>query len=189
MSFHTPLVFIDVETTGLSTRSGGRVLEIGAIRVENNQIVAQYKQLLHPGTEVPYFITKITGITDEDVSGAPEFSQVANEVNTLFEDAIFVAHNVNFDYGFMQHEFKEAGIAFKKDRLCTVKLSRTLFPEHKSHALDKIIERHGFDVENRHRAFDDAEILYKFYMHLLKDKQADLLRAMSKNMILCRNHG
>lgn len=188
MSLHTPLVFIDVETTGLSPRSGGRVLEIGAIRVENNQIVSSFKQLLHPGTEVPYFITNITGIRDQDVIDAPPFETIASRLQQLFEDAIFVAHNVGFDYGFIQSEFSKVGIGFKKDRLCTVKLSRWLFPEHKSHSLDKIIQRHGFDVANRHRAYDDAEVLVKFYQHLRDIDEPRLLQAVSKTMTLCRNH-
>jgi DNA polymerase III subunit epsilon len=184
-----PLVFLDVETTGLSPRSGGRVLEVGALRVENDKPVAEYRQLLYPGVSVPSFITDITGITDDDVVDAPAFEDVASEIHTLFQDAVFVAHNVNFDYGFMKSEFAQVGTDFRKDRFCTVKLSRTLFPEHKSHALDRIIERHGFTVENRHRAFDDAEILYKFYLHLLHERKEDLFQAISKTMILCRNHG
>lgn len=188
MNSHPPFVFIDTETTGLSARTGGRVLEIGALRVEDNKVVAKYKQLLHPETDVPYFITQITGITDQDVESAPTFADIFQDVRELFKDAIFIAHNVNFDYKFLQSEFEKVGEQFKKDRLCTVRLSRKLFPEHKSHSLDKIIERHGFEVENRHRAYDDAEILYKFYSHLQKDRQEDLQKAIEKTMILCKDH-
>lgn len=189
MVTHTPYVFLDVETTGLSPRAGGRVIEVGALRVENNIVVARYKQFFHPGTTIPSFITRITGISDKDVVSAPAFEQAAREVNSLFDNAIFVAHNVNFDYGFLQSEFTRSGIQFKKDRLCTVKLSRWLYPEHKSHSLDKIIERHGFSVESRHRAYDDAEILYKFYSHLRDIDEPKLLHGITKNMTFCRNHG
>ncbi len=189
MTDHTPLVFVDVETTGLSARTGGRVIEIGAIRVENNKVVAKYKQLLHPGTDIPHFITNITGIKDEDVEKAPTFEEVAHDVSSFFKDALFVAHNVNFDYGFMQHEFLKAGLKFQKDRLCTVRLSRWWFPEQRSHSLDKIIQRHGFSIKNRHRAYDDAAVLHAFYEHLRAIDEVKLLLAMSKTTTWARHHG
>lgn len=181
-----PLVFIDIETTGLSPRSGGRVLEVGALRVENNKIVKQYKQLIHPNCYVPSFITKITGIKNQDIIDAPFFEQTAKNIEELCQDAVFVAHNVNFDYTFIQHEFAALGKKFSQDRLCTVRLSRLMFPEYRHHKLDNIIERHGFNVQNRHRAYDDAEILYKFYMHLLKKDEITLFNAIQKTMVYCR---
>ncbi len=181
-----PLVFIDIETTGLSPRSGGRVLEVGALRVENNTVVQHYKQLVHPQTYVPSFITRMTGIKNQDIIDAPAFSHIATDLEELCHDAIFVAHNVNFDYSFIQHEFATLGKKFSKDRLCTVRLSRLLFPNERSHKLDSIIERHGFNVANRHRAYDDAEILYKFYDHHRQKDEVSLFSAINKTMVYCR---
>ncbi len=163
-----PLVFIDIETTGMGPQNS-RVLEIGALRVEDGQVVKTYKQLINPEEPVPSFITGLTGINGSDVHGAPTFGEVAHELSELFNGAIFVAHNVSFDYGFIKAEFARLGQLFAQDRICTVRLSRKLYPAQRSHRLDEVIRIHGYDVESRHRAYDDAEILYKFYQdHLLK---------------------
>lgn len=160
---HTPFVFLDIETTGMSPRTGGRILEVGALRMEDHQIVSTMNTLIYPETDVPYFITNITGITDEHVSSAPLFEAVVDELDLITKDAIFVAHNVNFDYSFIQEEYRKLGRRFSRSRLCTVQLSRAFYPFEKGHSLSKIIERHGYDVESRHRAFDDAEILHRFF--------------------------
>lgn len=178
-----PFVFVDIETTGLSARTGGRVLEVGAIRVEEGKVVSEFKQLLHPESRVPYFITQMTGICDDDVKDSPLFCDIAQDLQHFFKDALFIAHNVNFDYRFIQNEFTMLGQTFNKQRLCTVRLSRALFPEHKSHKLDHIIERFGFDVQNRHRAYDDAEILYKFLMHLQQTNTTNLETTFNKLII------
>ncbi len=104
----------------------------------------------------------MTGITDSKLVRKPKFADIAEDLLSKFEDAIFVAHNVNFDYGFLKEEFRRAGLVFNSDRLCTVRLSRTLFKEHKRHNLSSIIERYNFVCENRHRAFDDAKVLWDF---------------------------
>lgn len=162
-------MFVDIETTGLSPRTGGRILEIAALRMEDHQIVAKVDTLINPETDVPYFITNITGIADEHVSSAPLFHEVIKDLESISKDAIFVAHNVNFDYTFIQEEYRKLGERFSRDRLCTVQLSRALYPYEKGHSLGKLIERHGYAVDNRHRAYDDAEVLYRFFndMHIL----------------------
>lgn len=160
--FDQPLVFLDVETTGLSPFQGARVLEIGALRMEQGKITQTMNTLIHPDGDVPYFITEITGIRDEDVYSAPKFHEVANELTQILQGAIFVAHNVNFDYSFISHEFERIGKTFIYPKLCTVRLSRALFPETKSHKLEHIIQRHSYRVKARHRAYDDAEVLHRF---------------------------
>lgn len=160
---HTPFVFLDIETTGASPRSGGRVLEIGALRMEDYKIVETMDTLLYPETDVPYFITQITGIADEHVASAPLFDEIRQQLDELTRDAIFVAHNVNFDYGFIQEEYRKLDLRFSRQKLCTVQLSRALFPYERGHSLSKLIERHGYDVQRRHRAYDDAEVLYRFF--------------------------
>lgn len=179
---HRPLVFIDIETTGASAWNS-RVLEIGALRVENSQIVKKYVQMVNPEEVIPPFITGLTGIREEQVRDKPTFRDVASEVEDIFEDAIFIAHNVNFDYSFIKNEFKRLGLNFNKDRLCTVRLSRLLYPTQKSHRLDEVIRTHGYHVVNRHRAYDDAEVLYKFYKDHL-DKHGDNLYGLMNKILV-----
>jgi len=162
-----PLVFLDVETTGASSTSS-RILEVGALRVEDGKVTKKFKQLIDPTEYVPSFITSLTGITNDDIYGQPIFAQIADELAEMLHGAVFVAHNVGFDYAFMQKEFKLIGTKFTADRLCTVRLSRKLFPMQRSHRLDELIRIHGYKVANRHRAYDDAEVLYTFYSDMLK---------------------
>ncbi len=157
-----PLVFVDVETTG-SAPWNSRMLEIGAIRVEDGKSVAHYSQVLDPEESVPSWITQLTGIEPHETQGMPTFAGVTGRLAELFDGAIFIAHNVNFDYSFFKDEFRRTGEIFAMDKLCTVRLSRALFPAEKSHRLDEVIRRGGYKVANRHRAYDDAEVLYKFY--------------------------
>ena len=157
-----PLVFVDVETTGGMAYSS-RILEIGALRVENGRVVATAKQVLDPEEPVPGWITRLTGIEQAETLGKPRFADVVPQLQNLFQDAIFVAHNVTFDYSFFKEEYRKLGRTFAMDKLCTVRLSRALYPGERSHKLDEVIRRGGYHVANRHRAYDDAEVLHKFY--------------------------
>lgn len=159
---HRPLVFLDIETTGLGP-DNSRITEIGALRVENGQVVSRFKQLVNPEEPVPYYITRLTGITNEMLWEAPAFRAIADDLELFLDGALFIAHNVNFDYSFIKAEFRRIGYKFNMDRACTAQLSRRLYPEHRRHGLDKIIERMGLEVANRHRALDDAEVLWKFF--------------------------
>ncbi len=152
---------VDVETTGGSPFFN-RVIEIGLLRVEKGEVVEEYKQLFNPGMQLPDFISEMTGIRDEDLQSAPLFEELAEEILSKFEDAIFVAHNSQFDYGFLKEEFRRVGLAFNVAQLCTVRLSRVLYKQHKHHNLTAIIERFGFECVNRHRAYDDAKVLWDF---------------------------
>jgi DNA polymerase-3 subunit epsilon len=153
---------VDVETTG-GMAATSRILEIGALRVENGRVVAQMNQVLDPEEYVPGWITNLTGIEHAETIGKPVFGQVMSQLQQLFDGAVFVAHNVSFDYGFFAAEFRRAGDLFAMDKLCTVRLSRALYPGERSHRLDEVIRRGGYQVANRHRAYDDAEVLHKFY--------------------------
>ena len=176
---HRPLVFLDIETTGISAR-GGRITEIGALRVEDGKIVGQFKQLINPEEPVSRFITNLTGITNEMLWDAPTFRSIADDLELFLDGALFIAHNVSFDYSFIKMEFERIGYKFNMDRACSAKLSRRLYPEHRSHALDRLIERLGIDVENRHRAYDDAEVIWKFFQAELKRGELELYSAMNK---------
>ena len=173
---------MDVETTGGMAYSS-RILEIGALRVENGKIVAKMKQVLDPEEPVPGWITRLTGIKQSETVGKPNFAQVLPQLQKLLEDSIFVAHNVNFDYSFFKEEYRKMGHKFRMDRFCTVRLSRALYPEERSHKLDAVIARHGYKVKNRHRAYDDAEVLHKFYRDSLKRFGTDHVEGLAKQLV------
>jgi len=159
--FEYPVVFVDIETTGGSYRNS-RVLEVAAIRVENGEIVKEFSTLVDPGTRIPPVITSITGITEHDIVGAPGFEDIADELLELLDGAVFVAHNVRFDYSFLKQEFAMIGTSFNPRLLCTVRLSRYLYSEQKGHSLEKIIARHSIPVLDRHRALEDARAILYF---------------------------
>ena len=125
----TPLAFVDLETTG-ATATTDRITEIGIVAVDADGRVEEWQQLVNPGTRIPPFIQQLTGISDALVADAPPFAAVAAEVLRRLAGRLFVAHNARFDYSFLKSEFKRLGIAFRAPVLCTVKLSRTLFPEY-----------------------------------------------------------
>ncbi|MEI6481215.1 MAG: 3'-5' exonuclease [Candidatus Saccharibacteria bacterium] len=174
-----PLVFLDIETTGASAQSS-RVIEIGAVRVESGKITDTFNQLISPGTYIPSFITGLTGIDDRMLEGKPMFSDIARKLQDFLQGSIFVAHNVAFDYSFLKMEYRLLSEAFAMDRLCTVRLSRALYPEQRRHNLDTIIATHGFTVNSRHRALDDAKVLYEFYLKALSEHGENTHVAMQR---------
>jgi DNA polymerase-3 subunit epsilon len=179
---HRPLVFLDIETTGGSPRDS-RITEIGALRVEDGVVVKTFSQLVNPQQHVPSFITRMTGISDDMLWEAPLFKAIADELEVFLDGSIFVAHNVNFDYSFIKAAYGEIGGTFNMDRFCTARLSRRLYPDQPRHNLDTIIERHGFQVENRHRAFDDAKVLFEFYKKSIAEHGLEAYNAMNHIMV------
>jgi DNA polymerase-3 subunit epsilon len=172
---HRPFVFLDIETTGGSAETS-RITEIGALRVEEGRVVGTFRQLVNPEVPVPYFITRLTGISNDMVWQAPAFRAIASDLEVFLDGALFIAHNVNFDYSFIRKEFSRVNHDFKMDRLCSARLSRSLYPEHRSHALDRLIERLNLTVENRHRAYDDAEVIWKFFQQETSQRETELYR-------------
>ncbi|HRB28869.1 MAG TPA: exonuclease domain-containing protein [Nitrosomonas sp.] len=154
-------VLLDLETTG-ATPTQDRITEIGLIRYENGIEVGRWNTLINPEVNISPFIQRLTGITQSMVKNAPTFFEVPNILLDWVDDAVLCAHNVRFDYGFLKNEFKRIGITFQKKLLCTVKLSRKLYPQHKGHGLDAIIERFKLVCENRHRAMGDTEMMAAF---------------------------
>lgn len=159
--FKEPVVFVDIETTGGSYKTS-RIIEVAALRVENNEVVDEFQTLVNPGTYLPQFITNLTGITDSDLADAPYFDDIAHSLMRIFDNAVFVAHNVRFDYSFVKHQLEAAGHTYRPKLLCTVRLSRALYPQARGHSLEKVIRRHGITVTSRHRAYDDAFALWEF---------------------------
>lgn len=163
------LSFVDIETTGTSIRNN-KIIEIGIIRVEGKKKVGEFSTLINPYTGLDPFITNLTGITQEALSNAPSFEKVAKDILQILTDSLFVAHNVRFDYGFLKHTFRQYGIEFSMRHACTVKLAKTLYPGLPAYNLDTLIERFRIECRHRHRALDDAKVLWKFYTKTLTEK-------------------
>lgn len=153
---------IDVETTGTGA-SYGKITEI-AIVIHNGQTVTEtYNTLINPECNIPWNITRLTGITNDMVASAPKFYEVAKKIVELTAGKIFVAHNAQFDYSFVKEEFKRLGYDFKRKTICTVKLGRKLLPGHRSYSLGNICTDLGIQITDRHRAIGDALATAKLF--------------------------
>lgn len=160
---------IDVETSGRSNR----ITEISIFKYDGNVVVDEFTSLVNPNCFIPEHITALTGIDNGTVANAPEFSEIADTILEITKDAIFVAHNVNFDYNVIQGEFKLLGIVFTRKKLCTVRLSRKLIPGHRSYSLGKLCKALNINLVDRHRARGDAEATVILFKLLQKQENAD----------------
>ena len=151
-------VMLDLETTG-GNPVHDRITEIAAVRMEGGREVARWSSLVNPGATISTFIQNLTGISNEMVQDAPGFDEVAYRLLDLLDGAVLVAHNVRFDHGFLLNEFSRLNISLRVKTLCTVRLSRQLYPQHKGHGLDAIMQRHGLTTLARHRAMGDVDMV------------------------------
>jgi DNA polymerase-3 subunit epsilon len=181
MNFHN-LAILDVETTG-ATAPYDRIIEIGILRIENNKIVKKFETLINPEVTISPFIENLTGIDGKDLEDAPLFSDIKNDLIELLDGATFVAHNARFDYSFIRNEFKRIGIPYSAKQLCTVKLSRLLYPSLRHHNLDSIIERFEIKCKRRHRAFDDAAVIWEFLQKIEKSISQEKLEKAFKAIV------
>ncbi len=154
-------VMLDLETTG-GTPLYDRITEIALIRFEYGEETERWQTLINPGISIPPFITHLTGITNEMVKDAPTFEEVAHTLYGYIEGAVLAAHNVRFDHGFLKNEYKRLGAVLRQKVMCTVKLSRKLYPGHRGHGLDAIMQRHGLSTDARHRAMGDVELVVAY---------------------------
>ena len=168
---------IDVETTG----KGNKITEISIFRYDDNTFLDEFTTLVNPNAYIPDFITALTGIDNMMVQDAPTFAEVAEDILKITEDAVFIAHNVNFDYNVIRNEFKEIGINFNRRKLCTVRLSRTLLPGHRSYSLGKICADLNINILNRHRAKGDVEATVILFHKLLEQPDAHAVLEKSLN--------
>jgi len=159
------LVFVDLETTGAGP-AHDRIIEVGLVRVSNGVLIEQWSTLVNPEKPIPPNIEAFTGISNEMVRNAPRFADIAADVFERLAGAVFVAHNARFDHAFLHRELKRADLQLDVPVLCTVKLSRRLFPQYVRHNLDAIIERHGISCTARHRALGDALVLHALWLKL-----------------------
>ncbi len=180
------LVFVDLETTGANA-AHHRITEIGIVRVHGGAVVEEWSTLVNPDCVIPSYIEGFTGITNEMVEGAPRFAEIAGLVLEKLRACadptaapVFAAHNARFDYSFLRAEFRRAGMQFSAPVLCTVKLSRRLFPKHPRHNLDAVMERHALTCSARHRALGDARVLSEFWSILRASIAAPDLAAAAR---------
>lgn len=161
-------VVIDFETTGNSAAKGDRIIQIGAVAVEAGQITDRYSTFIQPGVPIPPFIEQLTGINDDMVKDAPLFEEAAPKLLQMLEGAYFVAHNVMFDYSFLQGELDRCGYSpLSMPLIDTVELSRLLLLGADGYQLGMLAEFLGLEHENPHQADSDAEVTAMLLMHLL----------------------
>jgi len=186
------VAFVDLETTGTSA-TGDRVTEVAIVRVVGGELVEEWSTLVDPERSIPPDIQILTGISNEMVKGAPTFADIRHEVLERLEGHLFVAHNARFDYGFLKNEFARLETPFTADVLCTVRLSRRLYPEAVGHGLDALIARHGLadplDAVDpaartgRHSALGDARALWRFVQVIEREKPAEEIVAAVKRLL------
>ncbi|WP_298452508.1 exonuclease domain-containing protein [uncultured Marinobacter sp.] len=165
----TTFAFLDIETTG-GNSSHDRITEIGIRFWRAGEVVGEWQTLLNPGMRISPFIEQLTGISNAMVTDAPAFETIADTLEEKLRDTVFVAHNARFDYGFIKSEFRRLGRLFSARVLCTVKLSRRLYPEFRRHNMDTLIERHGLAQVQRHRAMGDVAAMLEFFTHTRAEK-------------------
>ena len=180
--FPERMVLLDCETTGgKATRD--RMTEVALIRVERGEVVQRWQTLLNPGMSIPPWITRLTGIENGMVRDAPTFEDIAAELEHLLDGAVLVAHNARFDYGFLKNEFRRAGIDYSTRPLCSVKLSRKLYPNVKGHGLDALIRRFGLQMDDRHRAMADTDAIWQFFQRVDAEFEEDEIRAVCSALL------
>ncbi len=157
---------VDIETTGNSYKYG-QITEIAVFQHNGIEITDSFHTLIKPDMDIPYFITRLTGISNEMVQNAPKFYEVAKQIVEYTAGRTFVAHNVHFDYRFLREEYKRLGYEFFRKTLCTVQLSRKLLPGHASYSLGNICGDLNIEINGRHRADGDALATVKLFEILL----------------------
>lgn len=172
---------VDIETTG-GYAAANSITEISVHLHDGNSVTETYETLINPGQPIPYYIQSMTGITDKMVANAPRFEEVAEKIYEILNNKIFIAHNVNFDYSFIKGHLKEAGFELNIKKLCTVRLSRKIFPGLQSYSLGKLCDALGITISDRHRAGGDTAATVKVFELLLQhDKEQHIAKSLQRN--------
>jgi len=158
---------VDIETTG-GNASSGSITEIAVAIHNGKEVIEFYETLVKPNQYIPYFIQQLTGITNEMVASAPAFEEVAETIYHLLKDKVFVAHNVGFDYSFVNAHLQVHGYKLNVPKLCTVKLSRKLMPGMTSYSLGKLCTQIGINHTARHRAGGDVQATAQLFSMLFE---------------------
>ena len=172
---------VDIETTGGYAAANG-IIELSIKIFDGTTIVEEYETLVNPGQHIPKYIQAFTGITNEMVENAPYFEEVAEKVFTILQGNIFIAHNVNFDYSFIKNHLAFFGYTLNTKKLCTVRLSRQIFPGFPSYSLGNLCQSLGIELNNRHRAGGDALATVTLFKLLLQnDKSECIINSLKRN--------
>lgn len=163
---------IDVETTG-GRASRDKITEIAIVLHDGERILDRFETLLNPECPIPYGITELTGISQDMVENAPKFYEIAKRVVEMTEGAIFVAHNVRFDYSFIREEFSRLGFTYTRKTLCTVRLARQTFPGLRSYSLGNLIQHFHISVKDRHRAMADTLATVELFEKILHEQDSE----------------
>ena len=157
---------VDIETTG-GFASGNGITEIAIYVFDGGKIIDEFHSLVNPNQKIPLYITALTGISQAMVASAPTFEEIAHEVYAILQSAVFVAHNVNFDYSFIKHQLNQCGYELNSKKLCTVRLGRKVFPGLPSYSLGNFCRSMGIEISNRHRAGGDARATVELFARML----------------------
>lgn len=171
-------VVFDIETTGLSPLKD-EIIEIGAVKINRGQVIDTFNEFVKPNHSIPYHITKLTGITNETVKDANKIDKILPRFIDFVKDSVLVAHNAQFDLGFILAECTKMNIDLNNPVIDTLNLSRALYPELKNHKLKTIAEKLGVKIINHHRAVDDARATSEIFIKLLK--------ILKKQNVICLN--
>jgi DNA polymerase III subunit epsilon len=172
---------VDIETTG-GYADNHRITEIAIYHHDGLRITDRFHTLINPGRNIPYYITGLTGISEEMVWDSPSFHEIAKVIHDQLDGRVFVAHNAHFDYSFLKKEFEQAGISWQSKKLCTVRLSRQIIPGLRSYSLGSLAESLGIIISDRHRAGGDVAATAKIFDLLLKrDKNNYISRSLKRN--------
>lgn len=171
---------VDIETTG-GHPSGNGITEISILVHDGLKVVDAYETLVNPRQNIPEYIQALTGISNDMVTDAPVFEEVAEKIYDLLYDKVFVAHNVNFDFSFIHHQLATAGFDLQTKKLCTVRMSRKILPGHSSYSLGKLCSALKINLNNRHRAGGDAAATAILLTMLLeKDAEGVISQSLHK---------
>jgi DNA polymerase-3 subunit epsilon len=172
---------VDIETTG-GFASGNGITEISIHIHDGNEVIDSYETLINPQSFIPPYIESLTGISNEMVENAPTFEMVAARIFEMLQHNVFVAHNVNFDYSFVKHHLALAGYDLQSKKLCTVRLSRKIFPGFASYSLGKLCTSLNIIINNRHRAGGDAAATAILLSQLLKaDHEGYITQSLNRS--------
>ena len=164
---------LDLETTGLSFRTE-KITEIGIMKVKNREVIDEFSTFVNPEKPIPQRVVEVTNITDEMVKDAPTIEEILPKVLEFVGNSVLVAHNADFDIGFLKHNCSELGLKLGNTYIDTLRLAKLLFPEYKKYKLGIIAENLGIKVEVAHRALDDVDTTVKVFnvmLDMLNEKQ------------------
>jgi len=162
-------IVIDIETTGLSPHRGHRIIEIGAIALEDGRLAEEFCSLVKIDRKIPPEVQRIHGITDEMLAGEPGAEEILPRLYDFLGDGVIVAHNARFDLGFLRHEFGRLSLHLKNRFVCTLEMSRRFYPRLPNHKLDTVYQHLFGEISTdirRHRALDDARMAARIWMEM-----------------------